>query len=426
MKIEKSKILIFIVFLTIIICDTNGYLTLFNKIVQTISGEKTPRLEKRLQLSGIDDLTENSEPFILETNLNDWNIASQSSDFNNLLLFYKNEIEECFNDLFPIAKDTLININGGFQRLIGRSIVIDADVGADVIRLDNNYLARLHTEDLSVYIDRANEIIELNSFLETKNIPLVFSMVSYKIEKAEVPIVNIAVSNRKYMKDTIRNVGIPVIDWAEEMDRDGKEFLSMYYKTDHHWKAESGLWAAGVIAEFCKNQYNFPYDEAITNPQNYSYEVMENEFLGSQGKRVGKLYAGVDDFTIIHPNFETYLTSSTLQEDGEWEFRTGTLEEAMYWENHIAYRDYFAHNPDIVPYSMYSGGSKSIQTTYNINSLNDKRILIIRHSFANVMLPFLALSYRELNVVDLRHEGRPLNLYSYIEDYNPDLVLFIW
>jgi hypothetical protein len=32
----------------------------------------------------------------------------------------------------------------------------------------------------------------------------------------------------------------------------------------------------------------------------------------------------------------------------------------------------------------------------------------------------------ELNVVDLRKDGHPLNLYSYIEDYNPDLVLFIW
>jgi hypothetical protein len=162
------------------------------------------------------------------------------------------------------------------------------------------------------------------------------------------------------------------------------------------------------------------------NPEKYTYEVMKNEFLGSQGKRVGVLFAGVDDFTIIHPNFETYLTSATLQESGEWEYRSGTLEDAMYWKNHIAYRDYFNHNSEIIPYAMYSDENNSIQTTYNASSLNDKRILIVKQSFANVMIPFLALSYRELNVVDLRQEGRPLNLYSYIEDYNPDLVLFIW
>jgi hypothetical protein len=425
MKTEKSKILIFIIFLMIIICGTKGYLTLFNKIVQTISGDKTPRLEQRLQLSGIDDRTENSESFILDLSLNnegEW----QSSDLYNQIIFYRDEIEECFNDIFPIAKDSLINVNGGFQRLIGRTIVIDADAGADVIRLDNNYLARLQTEELKVYIDRANEVIDLNSFLVDKNIPLVFSMAPYKIENVEVPIVDNEVSNKEYMKDTIRNAGIPVIDYAEEMKRDDKDFFSMYYKTDHHWKAESGLWVTGVIAEFCKNHYGFLYDEAITKPENYFYEVTKNEFLGNQGKRVGILFAGVDDFTIIHPDFQTYLTSSTLQENGEWEYRSGTLEEAMYWENRIAYRDYFAHNPEIDPYSMYSDGDNPIQMTYNANALNNKKILIVKHSFADVVIPFLALAYRELNVVDLRHEGRPLNLYSYIEDYNPDLVLFIW
>jgi hypothetical protein len=48
MKIEKSKLLIFIIFLMVVICGSNGYLTLFNKVVQTVSGEKTPRAEQRL------------------------------------------------------------------------------------------------------------------------------------------------------------------------------------------------------------------------------------------------------------------------------------------------------------------------------------------------------------------------------------------
>jgi hypothetical protein len=106
-------------------------------------------------------------------------------------------------------------------------------------------------------MDKANEVIELNSFLLSKNIPFVFSVVSYKIEKAEVPIIDNEVSNKEYLKDTIRNVGISVIDWSEDIDKSGKDFFSMYYKTDHHWKAESGLWATGVIAKFCKNQYGF-------------------------------------------------------------------------------------------------------------------------------------------------------------------------
>jgi hypothetical protein len=426
MIIKKEKLLIIIVFTMIILCGTNGYLTLFSKTVQTVSGEKSPRIMRRLELNGYDAGTVNIESFIIEPNLYDWEFSSQSTSFYNQIEFYRSEIEECFNDVYPIVKDSLININGGFQRLIGRTVVIDADEDANVIRLDNNYLARLNTENISLYVDRAKEIIELNSYLKAKNIPLVFSVVPYKIEKSEVPIVDDEVSNKEFIKDTIRNADIPVIDWAEEMEKDGKEFFSMYYRTDHHWKAESGLWATGVIAEFFEKKYDFQYDETITNPKNYSYEVMKNEFLGSQGKRVGILCAGVDDFTIIHPNFSTMLTSNTLHVSGDWEYRSGSLEEAMYWKEWIAYRDYFSHNPKIHPYSMYSNGDNPIQITYNASSLNNKKILIVKHSFADVMIPFMALTYRELNVVDLRYDGRPLNLYSYIDDYSPDLVLFIW
>jgi hypothetical protein len=111
-----------------------------------------------------------------------------------------------------------------------------------------------------------------------------------------------------------------------------------------------------------------------------------------------------------------------MNEGGKWEYRSGTLEEAMYWNEYIENRDYFNKEP----YGMYSRGDNPIQIIHNNNAPNNKRILVVKHSFADVTMPFLALACEEINVVDLRHAGRPLNLYEYIGEYNPDLVMFLW
>jgi hypothetical protein len=94
----------------------------------------------------------------------------------------------------------------------------------------------------------------------------------------------------------------------------------------------------------------------------------------------------------------------------------------MYWAGHVEEIDYFGDNP----YTMYLNGDHPIQIIRNNNAIDDKKILVVKHSFADVTMPFLSLAVKEINIVDLRHAGRPENLYDYIDEYNPDLVLFLW
>lgn len=55
-------------------------------------------------------------------------------------------------------------------------------------------------------------------------------------------------------------------------------------------------------------RYGFSFDPALTDESRYEKTVYERFFLGSQGKRVGTLYGGVDDFTVYTPKFDTDLT----------------------------------------------------------------------------------------------------------------------
>jgi LmbE family N-acetylglucosaminyl deacetylase len=53
-----------------------------------------------------------------------------------------------------------------------------------------------------------------------------------------------------------------------------------------------------------------------------------------------------------------------------------------------------------------------------------KKLLILKDSNSLVVAPFLALSYDEICLVDLRLLGR--SLMEYIREYQPDMVLTIY
>lgn len=331
------------------------------------------------------------------------------------------KIEDTFKPSDTV-RNYMISLNGGFQRIICRTFVEDSDKGADVIKIDGKYLARLQTDDISGYVSKANDLTELNSFLSSRGIPLVFTHVPYKIEYADIPIENRARDNYRYLNDTLIENGVTVIDMKNELDKTGGDFFEMYYRTDHHWKAETGLWCADMLAGYFRDNYGFEYNEKVLSPDSFNFQTLDDYFLGSHGRRVGPLYAGTDDFTFITPSFETSLETDTLYSDGVWQNRTGSFEQVMLWKENIDSIDYFNKSP----YATYLNGDYPIMIFKNNMADNDRKILIVKHSYANVTMPYLALLYKEITAVDLRRRGRPENLYEFIEENEPDLVLFMW
>ena len=57
---------------------------------------------------------------------------------------------------------------------------------------------------------------------------------------------------------------------------------------------------------------------------------------------------------------------------------------------------------------------------------NGKKILLIHDSYATAVAPFLATTCQELHMIDVRKENGNFNgnLSAYIDEFQPDLVLF--
>jgi len=287
-------------------------------------------------------------------------------------------------------KNTKINAKGWIYRTLGIDIIKGDEPKYDVIRLKDDYITFAGTaEDVTPF---ANKLNAFGTWLENNNIPFLYVQAPHKWPKNMVEFPhkeNHYAEQADEMLYSLSDNGFDVYDLRDDIDG-----LEYFFKTDHHWKPETGLSAARYIVEFLNEKYNFGLDTSVYNEENYTFEVKEDFFLGSQGKKVGKYYAGLDDYTIITPQFETDLqkTVPIMGIDVSGDF-TACFHDYSVFEN----QDIFAASPYVFYTSDYN-----LEIDKNMLADNDKKVLFIRDSFGCVLTPFLSLSINELHAVDTR------------------------
>ena len=137
--------------------------------------------------------------------------------------------------------------------------------------------------------------------------------------------------------------------------------------------------------------------------------------LGTAGRRTGRYFTGLDDFTVITPGFETYLSLTTSNSSS---VKRGSFPEVALNKNRIK-KDYYNLNP----YTAYNRGGDSIMQYRNEIAPIDKRILAIGDSFATVPFAFLPLIFTSCNQLDLRYCDEDFDFQEYFNSYNPDIVI---
>ena len=317
-----------------------------------------------------------------------------------------------------------IQLYGGIQRITGRRMVEDAVDENTVVKLSTgalNFVKPDSTAQPAESVEAsAAATADLAQALEEQGIPYLFVMAPQKIQRGQDLLPVGMAENGNSTADA----------FLEELDQSGTSYFDLrpffesngiysgwFFNTDHHWKPEAAFFAWQNLAQLLDHNYGFVTPSYLTDPSNWSTAVLEDFFLGSQGKRVGSLYAGVDDFTIYTPKFETNLTYAST--DGGFE-RTGPFNQSVCFPERVEQMDWFNGNP----YTYYSGGDYGMATMTNHNNPNGPKIVLLRESFSCALAPFLALSCSELTTIDLRYyQG---DLLETIEGLEPDLVMTMY
>ncbi len=340
--------------------------------------------------------------------------AKQTFDYTQWLAFQSN-VDKQFNTI-PFRHE-FINVFGAAQNALQRKYIEDPGKQT-VVKLNNDYLTFIDERPADPQVIK--NLLKFNRYLKNLGIPLLYVQAPYKINKydPQLPagVIEYGNQNADETLAALSKAGIDVLDLRTKINDSNLDHYSLFFKTDHHWLPEAGLWAFGQVGERLNKRYDFQIPKKYFDANNYEYRTYEDWFLGSIGKRMGVYYGGVDDFTIITPKFETNLTFHIPKFKV---LREGSFEKTVFNFDKLE-KDYFTANV----YATYTGGDPPLNTIFNNQFPQGKSALLLRDSFACPFSPFLALGCSRLDVVDLRRFKS--SLLNYIEKIQPDVVIIMY
>lgn len=316
------------------------------------------------------------------------------------------ELEADYSSVFW-GKMQYVNLNG-----LCRSLLNQQEMNG-ITKLNNGWLASVVSDNnIDIVIQNAQKVGELNHYLEENNIQLLYVIAPDTVSKYDnqLPKGVQDYTNEKLdvFVEELEAEEVNYIDLREEMYADGIDQYEFFYKTDHHWNVRGGLYAASKIIESAEKMLRIDIDDGITDINNYHVENYSQWHLGSRGQRVGRYFAGIDDFEIMYPKFMTEIV------------RTSDDTEGSFQEIFISYDA--LHNKNYASRYTYDKTYRySIESDFlNKDASGKKNVIVLSDSMGRVVTPYLSLGFTEVDAL-----GYETITQQLIEEKQPDFMIIL-
>ena len=197
--------------------------------------------------------------------------------------------------------------------------------------------------------------------------------------------------------------GITTIDLRENLYKSGIASNELFYKTDHHWKTETVFYEYGQVVDMFKEKYGLNLDpnNFYTNKENYNFIKYNNSYIGSMGRKAGKYYTGVDDFTLIYPKYKTSYTFYTRTGEVEDNLQ-GRFEDALISTYPLNLKN-DSYGLEADKYFSYLYGNWGFVHVHNQDNVNGPKLLFIKDSLAVPLAAFLSTICSDIYLLDPRY-----------------------
>ena len=285
---------------------------------------------------------------------------------------YSKDYGKYLSDQFP-ARESMIKGKAKFDLLLGRKELNGVYICKD------GYLMEGFTEASPEVTDA--KIKAINNFVSQNpklNVSMMLVPNKVEIYKNLLPKNAPSDSQKAYLDKVKEKVDKKVnfVNLITPFNRI-KNATQLYYKTDHHWTTDG---AYKGYEEFSKSRDISPAQE-----KSFTKSLATDKFLGSlyykNGAQIGEpeniiLYLKEKPYPLLVKYYDTKEKVTTL-----------------YDANKLKGKD---------KYEVFTGGNHS-QIKIRTNVKTNRKLLLIKDSYANAMLPFLINDFAEINVVDLRY-----------------------
>lgn len=294
---------------------------------------------------------------------------------------FMNNFTNYVKDQFPF-RDFFMGIKTNFEKITLKTKINDVYLGKDNYLIDN-YNSIKNKDKLIRIFNDFNDNNKINL-----NLVLVPTSISFNEDK--LPKFSNYSNQLEDINYIYKNISFNSIDLFDDLNSNNKD-EDMFYHLDHHWTTDGAFIAYNNIIS--KLGYN------ALEKNNFNVKTVSNDFYGT-------LYSKTNDYTRKPDSIKVYEYNNNLNvyyaDDNK---NTNSLYEFDYLNK----KD---------KYSLFLDNNHSLIVITNNSIDNNNELVVIKDSFANSLVPFLANHYKKVHVIDPRYYME--NISKYISD-NPNI-----
>ena len=307
---------------------------------------------------------------------------------------YEKQFETYENDQFPL-RDMWITLKATTDRLMGKVEENGVYLGK------NGYLMEAFNAPSQTQYDAT--VNAMTSFAQKHPDLKQYALIapnSVNILKSNLPAFAPADDQNPWidkLKDSLTSAGVAFIDIRDTFTDHKAEDL--YYHTDHHWTTLGAyyayLQAAAVMGIDISSD---SYDKA----------PVSQTFKGTLSAKSGFRSGETDELDVFLPNGDNTLSSVVNYVDEQ------KKSASFYDTSKLNTRD---------KYALFFGGNHA-QIKISTPTESNNTLLVLKDSYANSFVPFLAQHYRKIIMIDPRYYYGDLEQLLQVENVQEVLYLY--
>lgn len=307
---------------------------------------------------------------------------------------YEKQFETYENDQFPL-RDMWITLKATTDRLMGKVEENGVYLGK------NGYLMEAFNAPSQTQYDAT--VNAMTSFAQKHSDLKQYALIapnSVNILKSNLPAFAPTDDQNPWidkLKDSLTSAGVTFIDIRDTFTDHKAEDL--YYHTDHHWTTLGAyyayLQAAAVMG-------------IDTSSDSYDKAPVSQTFKGTLSAKSGFRSGETDELDVFLPNGDNTLSSVVNYVDEQ------KKSASFYDTSKLNTRD---------KYALFFGGNHA-QIKISTPTESNNTLLVLKDSYANSFVPFLAQHYRKIIMIDPRYYYGDLEQLLQVENVQEVLYLY--
>ena len=307
---------------------------------------------------------------------------------------YEKQFETYENDQFPL-RDMWITLKATTDRLMGKVEENGVYLGK------NGYLMEAFNAPSQTQYDAT--VNAMTSFAQKHSDLKQYALIapnSVNILKSNLPAFAPTDDQNPWidkLKDSLTSAGVTFIDIRDTFTDHKAE--NLYYHTDHHWTTLGAyyayLQAAAVMG-------------IDTSSDSYDKAPVSQTFKGTLSAKSGFRSGETDELDVFLPNGDNTLSSVVNYVDEQ------KKSASFYDTSKLNTRD---------KYALFFGGNHA-QIKISTPTESNNTILVLKDSYANSFVPFLAQHYRKIIMIDPRYYYGDLEQLLQVENVQEVLYLY--